>query len=465
MIKKMVASERPNIVFILIDDLGWKDLSCYGSEFYETPNIDRLQKEGILFTSAYAASPVCSPTRASILTGKYPARLGITNYIGGRERGKLLPPANLEYLPLSEKTLPKTLQEAGYRTYHVGKWHLGGSQYLPQYQGFDKNVAGCEWGAPRYGYFSPYRIPGFPDGPEGEFLTDRLTEEAIKLVRESPEPFFLYLSHYAVHARAAAPERYVRKYEEKVKKLGLDKVKTFQEGEFFPCEHKKHLRVVRRLVQSDPIYAGMIENLDENIGRLFQFLKETGKWENTIIIFTSDNGGLSTAEGSHTCNLPLREGKGWLEEGGIRVNLIIRWPGVTEKREKKVCQVPVISTDFYPTILQMVNLPLQPKQHVDGVSLVPLLAGKEKLDREMIFFHFPHYGNQGGQPASALRTAEYKLIQNYEYNRLELYHLLEDPGETRNLAEKDSGRRTQMIEALEEMKKLTGAKLPVDDSL
>jgi len=461
----MAVSEKPNIIFILIDDLGWKDLTCYGSEFYETPNIDALQEEGIVFTSAYAASPVCSPTRASILTGKYPARLGITNYIGGRERGKLLPPANLEYLPLSEKTLPQTLQEAGYKTYHVGKWHLGGGQYLPQYQGFDKNVAGCEWGAPRYGYFSPYRIPGFPEGPEGEFLTDRLTEEAIKLVRESPEPFFLYLSHYAVHATAAAPERYVRKYEEKVKKLGLDKMKTFQEGEFFPCEHKKHLRVVRRLVQSDPVYAGMIENLDENIGRLFQFLKETGRWEKTIIIFTSDNGGLSTAEGSHTCNLPLKEGKGWMEEGGIRVNLIIRWPGVTEKRKKKVCQVPVISTDFYPTILEMANLPLQPKQHVDGVSLVPLLAGQEKLDREMIFFHFPHYGNQGGQPASALRTAEYKLIQNYEYRRLELYNLLEDIGETRNLAEKDSRRRKQMEEALEEMKKLTGARLPVDDSL
>ncbi|HOJ39803.1 MAG TPA: sulfatase [bacterium] len=455
--------KRPNILFLLIDDLGWRDLACYGSEFYETPFIDSLQEGGVTFTSAYAASPVCSPTRASIMTGKYPARLGITNYIGGRERGKLLPPANLEYLPLTEKTLPRALQEAGYKTYHVGKWHLGGGPYLPQYQGFNRNLAGCEWGAPRHGYFSPYRIPGFEDGPEGEFLTDRLTDEAIKLIKESPEPFFMYLSHYAVHAQAAAPERYVRKYQDKVKRLGLDRVKTFEEGEYFPCDHKKHLRVVRRLVQSDPVYAGMIENLDENIGRLLQTLKETGKLNHTIIIFTSDNGGLSTAEGSHTCNLPLSEGKGWMDEGGIRVNLIIRWPGVTDRKGRQVCSVPVVSTDFYPTILEMAGLPLLPQQHMDGVSLAPLLQGKEKIDRENIFFHFPHYGNQGGQPTSSLIADGYKLIEYYEDNRLKLFHLQEDIGEKNNLVEKEPTRLKQLKAMLTEMKRATAAKLPVAD--
>ncbi|MCM8768215.1 MAG: sulfatase [Candidatus Omnitrophica bacterium] len=455
------SSRQPNILFILIDDLGWRDLSCYGSEFYETPNIDSLKKTGILFTDAYAASPVCSPTRASILTGKYPARLGITNYIGGKERGKLLPPVNQEYLPRSEKTIASALKEAGYKTYHVGKWHLGGGEYLPQYHGFEKNLAGCEWGAPRYGYFSPYHLPGFEDGPEGEFLTDRLTDEAIKLIKETRTPFFMYLAHYAVHATAAAPERYIRKYQEKVKKLGLDKVKTFEEGEFFPCDHKKHLRVVRRLIQSDPVYAGMIENLDENVGRLLQVLKETDQLDHTIIIFTSDNGGLATAEGSHTCNRPLREGKGWMEEGGIRVNLIIRWPGVTD--QGGICSVPVISPDFYPTILEMAGLPLLRQQHIDGISLLPLLQGQNQLDREFIFFHFPHYGNQGGQPTSAVRTEEYKLIEYYEDSRFELFHLKEDIGEKNNLIEKDPRRFKQLQERLEESKRATKAKLPVAD--
>lgn len=455
--------KRPNILFIIIDDLGWRDTGCYRSEFYETPNIDSLTKGGVTFTSAYSASPVCSPTRASIMTGKYPARIGITNYIGGHERGKLLPPENLGHLPLTEKTFAKVLQESGYKTCHIGKWHLGGGEYLPQYHGFGRNIAGCEWGAPRYGYFSPYNIPGFENGPEGEFLTDRLTDEAIKVIRETPEPFFINLSHYAVHAMAAAPERYVRKYEEKVKKMGLDKVKTFEEGEHFLSDHKKHLRVVRRLVQSDPVYAGMIENLDDNIGRVIKTLGETGKLNNTVIIFNSDNGGLSTAEGSHTCNLPLKEGKGWMDEGGIRVNLIVRWPGVTDRHNNRISDVPVTSTDFYPTFLEMAGLASMPEQHMDGISIVPLLKGRENLDRKDLFFHYPHYGNQGGQPSSAVRCGSWKLTEYYEDSRFELFNLEEDIGEKNDLHMKERKKSAELKDVLYERKKQTGAKLPVDD--
>lgn len=454
------AEKKPNIIFVLIDDLGWKDVSIYGSEFYETPNIDSLSEDGVVFTNAYAASPVCSPTRASIMTGKYPARPGITNYIGGRERGKLIPPQNKEYLPLEEKTIAKALKEAGYKTYHIGKWHLGSKPFWPENHGFDKNIGGCDWGAPRYGYFSPYKIPTLADGEEGEYLTDRLTDEAIKIIKETEEPFFMYLSHYAVHVPIQVPERYVPKYKEKVKKLGLDKVRTFEVGEYFPCEHKKNLRVVRRLVQSDPYYAGMIENLDENIGRVIDTLKETGKFENTIIIFTSDNGGLSTAEGSPTCNLPLREGKGWIEEGGVRVSMIVRWPGITDKLKNRKCNVPVISTDFYPTILQMASIPPIPDQHKDGVSIVPLLKGEEKIDRETIFFHWPHYGNQGGAPSSSIISDVWKLIYSYEYEKYFLYNLNEDAEEKENLINKKPSETEKLKEILWEKIKETRAKLP-----
>jgi len=452
--------KKPNIIFILIDDLGWKDLSIYKSEFYETPNIDSLSEGGVIFTRAYAASPVCSPTRASIMTGKYPARLGITNYIGGRDRGKLIPPENKEYLPLEEKTIAKAMKEAGYRTYHIGKWHLGGKPYWPENHGFDKNIGGCDWGAPRYGYFSPYRIPTLEDGEEGEYLTDRLTDEAVKIIKETEEPFFMYLSHYAVHTPIQVLEKYVPKYKEKVKKLGLDKVKTFETGEYFPCEHKKHLRVLRRLVQSDPYYAGMIENLDENIGRVIKTLKETGKYENTIIIFTSDNGGLTTAEGSPTCNFPLREGKGWIKEGGVRVSLIIKWPGTTDKLRKNVCEVPVISTDFYPTILEMASLSLIPEQHKDGVSILPLLKGKEKIERDSIFFHFPHYGNQGGSPSSSIISNGWKLAYSYEYEKYFLYNLNEDIQEKQNLIDKNPSELKKLKEILWNSIEETGAKLP-----
>ncbi|MBD3351019.1 MAG: sulfatase-like hydrolase/transferase, partial [Candidatus Lokiarchaeota archaeon] len=376
---------KPNIVFILIDDLGWRDLSCYGSTFYETPNLDRLAKQGMSFSNAYAACPVCSPTRASILTGKYPATLGLTNWIGGHEVGKLISAPYIRHLPLEERTIAKTLKEHGYRTYHIGKWHLGKEPYWPEHHGFDVNIGGCHWGSPKFGYFSPYRIPTLKNGPKGEYLTDRLTNEAINIIREKrEEPFFLYLSYYSVHIPIQVPEEYVEKYRKKAKKLGLDEKKTFEMGEKFSCEHKKYLRIKRRLVQSDPKYAAMVEKLDENIGRFLDELDRLGEKENTIVFFTSDNGGLSTAESSPTCNFPLSEGKGWMYEGGTREPLIVRWP--RDVKADTFCDVPVTSPDFYPTILDILGLEPLANQNLEGKSILPLLKGKKNLKRDSIFW-------------------------------------------------------------------------------
>ena len=423
-----------NLIMILMDDMGWKDLGCYGSTFYETPNLDRLAAEGVLFTDAYAACPVCSPTRASVMSGKYPARLGVTQYIGAeQERGRLIGSPYVDHLSLEEKSLAAALREGGYRTWHVGKWHLGEEPYFPQHHGFDANVGGCHMGRPTYGYFSPYRIPHLAEGPEGEYLTDRLTDEAIRLISESSDkPFFLNLWHYAMHTPIQSPsEELTAKYERKARDLGLDRLQTFEEGDIFPMEHKKTLRIERRLLQSDAAYAAMIENLDTNIGRLLDAIEATGQADNTAIVFTSDNGGLSTAEGSPTCNAPLNEGKGWMYEGGVREPLIVKWPGVTQPGT--VCHVPVTSTDFYPTFLEMAGLPPLPDQHRDGVSFAPLLRGAASLDREAIYWHYPHYGNQGGTPGSSIRVGDYKLIEFFEDGRLELYNLRSDLEERHNL--------------------------------
>lgn len=424
---------RPNFVFILIDDMGWRDIECYGSPFYETPVLNTLAQQGMRFTDAYASCPVCSPTRASVMTGRYPARVGITNFIKGVEKGRLLCPPYLDHLPLSEKTIARALKDAGYRTYCVGKWHLGGEEFHPDKHGFDVNIGGCHIGHPHKGYFSPWHIPTLPDGPPGEYLTDRLASEAVKLIENNgPDPFFLYLPFYAVHTPIQAPKELIGKYERKAHALGLDTAQALEDGEPFPCEHKKHLRVRRRRIQSDPVYAAMVENLDTNIGRVLDALERAGKAGNTVVFFTSDNGGLSTAEGSPTTNAPLSEGKGWMYDGGVREPLIVRWPGVTAPGS--VCTTPVTTPDFYPTMLEMAGLPLMPDQHADGVSLCPLLRGAQSLEREAIFWHYPHYGNQGGTPGCSVRCGDYKLIEFFEDGRLELYNLREDIGEERNLA-------------------------------
>ncbi|MEM1060376.1 MAG: sulfatase [Verrucomicrobiota bacterium] len=439
---------RPNILFILIDDMGWKDVACTGSEFYETPNLDRLRGEGMLFTDAYAAAPVCSPTRASLLSGKYPARLGVTQYIGaGEEHGKVIGAPYVPYLSRDECSVARALLEEGYRTIHVGKWHLGGPTHLPEEHGFEVNVAGSSWGAPKAGYFSPYEMPYLPDGPEGEYLTDRLTDEAIRQIEEPDQrPWFLFLSHYAVHTPIQAPADLVAKYEAKAERLGIDQAAAIEEGDYFPLEWKKDQRLRRRKIQSDPTYAAMVENLDANIGRLLEALREAQVDDNTIVMFTSDNGGLSSAEGSPTCNLPLREGKGWMYEGGTREPLLVKWPGVVAPGSK--CDTPVTTPDFYPTILEMAGAQARPEQHCDGESLLPLLEENGYLEREDIFWHFPHYGNQGGTPGSSIRHKEWKLIEFYEDGRLELYHLTRDPGETNNLVAEEPERTRRLHERL-----------------
>ena len=415
---------RPNLVFILADDFGWADLACYGSTFHETPHLDRLAARGMRFTDAHAACSVCSPTRASILTGKYPARLHLTDWLPGRADAssqKLKGPTIISQLPLDEVTIAEALHEAGYRTGFIGKWHLGGTNYYPENQGFDLNVGGCQRGSPP-SYFSPYRIPNLPDGPNGEYLTDRLTDEALKFIAGAgKKPFLLYLSHYAVHNPQQAKSSLVEKYQAKAARLPPST------GPEFRPEGKNQARQI----QNQPVYAAMVESLDQSVGRIMQKLAELGLTENTIILFTSDNGGLSTSEGAPTSNLPLRAGKGWHYEGGVREPLMVCWPGVT--RPGSVCREPMISTDYYPTLLEMAGLPPRPQQHVDGVSIVPLLKGGTQPERPL-FWHYPHYSNQGGGPGGAVRVGDFKLVEWFEDMRVELFNLRDDLGEKHDLA-------------------------------
>jgi len=458
-----VKKRKPNFIFILIDDLGWKDVGAYGSSFYETPHIDRLAAQGMRFTDAYAACPVCSPTRASIMTGKYPVRVGITDWIPGDDpkNRKLLGPQDLHQMPLKEKTIAEVLEEAGYKTAFFGKWHLGDKGYHPEQQGFQINKGG-HWAGQPASYFYPYKneqkrwdVPGLEGGKEGEYLTDRLTEEAIAFMRSHKDaPFLLYLSHYAVHTPIQSKPELVEKYQGK-----LQENPSPQGPEYLPERES-----ASKQIQDDPAYAGMVESVDQSVGRITAELEELGLEEDTIIIFMSDNGGLSTLPKkwkSPTSNVPLRAGKGWQYEGGIREPMIIKWPG--EVRPGSVCSLPVISMDFYPTMLEMAGLGLRPKQHVDGVSLVPLL--KEQVNesgwqRKAIFWHFPHYHGSGNTPAAAVRTGKYKLIEWFEDGSVELYDLEEDIGETRNLAETMPNKRDELLGMMRSWRHQIGAKLP-----
>jgi arylsulfatase A-like enzyme len=297
--------------------------------------------------------------------------------------------------------------------------------------------------------------------PDGTYLTDYLTDRAIELIQNRDgRPFFLNLWYYTVHTPIQAKPDKIAKYETKARAMGLDRLEPFEEGDHFPCEHKQHLRIKRRLIQSDPVYAAMVESLDENVGRLLQALEQAGEAQNTVVFFTSDNGGLATTEGSPTSNAPLAEGKGWMYEGGTREPLLIRWPG--NSQPGSVCSEPVTSTDFYLTMLEMAGLDPVPDQHVDGVSLVPLLKGEggESLAREMILWHYPHYGNQGGTPGSAVRMGDFKLIEFFEDGRLELYNVREDVGEERNLVEERPVLAGQMSDKLADWRETIEAKIP-----
>lgn len=456
---------HPNIVLILMDDMGWRDIGCMGSFFYETPHLDRLAAQGMLFTDAYAACPVCSPTRASIMSGKYPARVGVTDWIdhGGSAHplhGYLVDAPYVKQLPLSECSLARALREGGYQTWHFGKWHLGDEPYWPERHGFDVNVGGCHYGHPPVGYFSPWQIPTLEDRSPGEYLPDRLTDEAIRRIdaRDPDRPFFLNLWYYCVHTPIQARPEKIEKFRRKARAMGLDRIDPFVDGEYFPIREKGNERVRRRVLQSDPAYAAMIESVDENIGRLLARLDETGIADDTVVIFTSDNGGLATAEGSPTCNAPLSEGKGWMYEGGTREPLLIRCPGMTAPGSR--CGVPVTSPDFYPTLLELAGVPPRPEQHVDGVSLVPLLRGGTELPREAIFWHYPHYGNQGGTPGGSVRSGDWKLIEFFEDGRLELYNLRRDPGEKENRAAAEPEIAARLLELLRNWRREVEALLP-----
>jgi arylsulfatase A-like enzyme len=446
---------KPNFIFLLVDDLGWTDLGCYGSTFYETPNIDNLASDGMRFTNAYAACPVCSPTRASIMTGKYPARLNLTDWIPGRQFysgpqpcDKLVPMAFEQQVNLEEITLAEALKGAGYKTFFAGKWHLGmDSIYWPEYQGFDINMGGWSRGWPQGGYFSPYENPRLKDGPEGEHLTDRLVTESINFIESSKnEPFFVYLSFYAVHTPLQGKEEIIGKYAEKADSLGLIYQKQLTSDKEWIKGAPPAGQFIERTVQGHPAYASMIETLDYNVGRIMSQLKELGIIENTVVVFMSDNGGLVTAEGSPTSNLPLRAGKGWLYEGGIREPMIIKWPGKT--KPGSLNDVPVISNDFYPTLLDMAGLDLNPDQHMDGVSLVPIIENPEKFRERPLFWHYPHYSNQGGKPGAAVRLGRYKLIEFFEDDRVELYDLDNDIGELHDVSSQMPGKTNELLELL-----------------
>lgn len=426
----LAAERKPNVVFFLVDDLGQRDVGCYGSTFYETPNIDRLGQEGARFTSAYAACPVCSPTRASILTGLYPQRTGITDYIGAartpelwNRNTKLLPAPYEDRLAHAHVTLAEILKNAGYATFFAGKWHLGPEGWWPEDQGFVVNQGGTDRGGPYGGskYFSPYGNPRLKDGPPGEHLPDRLATETTKFIEQNKDrQFVAYLSFYSVHTPLMSREDLQRKYEAKRERLGLVP-KLGQEGP----------RNVR-LVQEHAVYAGMVEAMDLAVGKVLAKLDELQLRDNTIVVFTSDNGGLSTSEGSPTSNSPLRAGKGWLYEGGIRVPLVIRWPNVT--KPGSIVDDPVTSTDFFPTLVEAAGATMAEDHPKDGVSLVSLLRSGDSLPMRTIFWHYPHYGNQGGAPGSAVRSGDWKLIHWFEDDRFELYNLADDLSEQRDLS-------------------------------
>lgn len=430
--------KKPNIVFILIDDMGQRDLGCYGRKEYETPNIDKLASQGMLFTDGYAACPVCSPTRASIMTGKYPARLHLTDWIAGhvKPKAKLKIPDWTKYLPLEEVTMAEALKPAGYATAAIGKWHLGGEEYLPEKQGFDLNFGGAHQGQPS-SYFSPYKLHNVTDNKDGEYLTDRLTDEALKFIEANAstgsaqgkaKPFYLYFAHYAVHTPLQAKKDLVEKF----KANGLP-----EKG------------------QNGAVYAAMIKSVDECVGRLMSKLDELGISDNTVVIFMSDNGGLQSV----TSNAPLRAGKGTLYEGGIREPWIVKWPGVVKAGSK--CSVPVTSVDYYPTILEMSDVKAGHGQVLDGVSIVPLLKESGEVKREALYWHYPHYHITN--PGGAIRCGDFKLIEYYEDGKLELYDLKNDLSETTDLAARMPEKAAELRKKLDDWRKSIGAQMPTSN--
>lgn len=425
-----VSAPKPNVLFILVDDLGIKDLSIEGSTFYETPNVDRLARSGMRFKSGYAACSVCSPSRAAILTGKAPARVGITDWIGAKtglewtRNDRVLPAEYTHYLPPDETTIAEAMRAAGYKTFFAGKWHLGAKGHWPEDNGFDINIGGWDSGSPRGGYFAPWTNPNMPEGTPGESLTLRLANETAKFIEENKEgPFFATLSFYAVHGPIQTTQELWKKYRKKAEAQDRASGVTSR----FIMDRTQPVRQV----QDNPVYGGLVETMDQAVGIVLDRLKELGLEDNTIVIFTSDNGGVSSGDSYSTGLLSYRGGKGRQWEGGLRVPMYIRAPGVTQPGTST--DVPAIHMDLYPTILQLAGLPELPQQHADGTSLLPVLEGKTLPPRDL-FWHYPHYGNQGGEPSAVIRSGDWKLIHYFEDGRDELYNLKEDTGEIINPA-------------------------------
>ncbi len=496
---------KPNVILFLVDDLGWADVGYEGSSLYATPNIDRFAKQGVRFTQAYSACPVCSPSRASILTGEYPARLHLTDWLPGRKEHpfqKLENAKTVQHLPYDQPTLPEVLKENGYHTAIFGKWHLGEDPDSTQRQGFDLHVPDWNKGWPNGTYFSPYGMKGLEGGPKGEYLTDRLTKEALKWVEKNKDhPFFLYLAHFAVHDPIQGRGDLVVKYEREVFHLPRAKGPPFilegnpdqpnplsREALNELLDDKRYRgfsllpdRTVKiKQHQDNPEFAAMVESMDESLGNVLAKLKELKLDDNTIVIFFSDNGGMSAANFGNpkkiigkcalnkaysTSNLPLRGGKGWLYEGGIREPLIIYSPhGINPGT---VSDVPVIGTDFYATILDMVGAhPGKPAADgVDGVSLVPLLkgdpAGADRIAKRAIYWHWPHYSNHGAQsPGGAIRYQDYKLIEYYENDTVQLFNLKTDPGEQHDLAQSEPAKAEELRTMLHAWRKDVKADMP-----
>lgn len=445
--------KKQNFVFILVDDLGWTDLGYSGSTFYETPNIDVLSKMSVQFNNAYASGSVCSPSRASIMTGQHPARINITDWIPGNDpqNEKLLGPDDLDELPIESTTLAEALKEHGYQTFFAGKWHLGDEGFFPQNQGFDFNFGGHHMGQPPGGYYSPYKNPQLTDGPEGEYLTDRLTDESIHFLdNRNQNPFFLFLSYYTVHTPIQACKRHLEKFENKLQSIENKAPRIKIEGDGKTT-----------IDQLNPAYASMIYALDENIGRLIKKLKEDGLYDNTTIIFTSDNGGLSTVLSRYKNNAPtsvrpLRAGKGWLYEGGIRVPLLIKPRDYHTKN--RVCTEPVIGHDFYPTLLSMAGIKKDENMQIDGIDLSDLLEKDATPEREEIFWHYPHYHGSAWKPGAAIRQGDWKLIEFYETNTVELYNLSEDISESNDLSMEFTDKVKALQLRLHELQKSINAK-------
>lgn len=426
--KKTIAKQ--NVILILVDDLGWSDLNCMGSNFHETPNINALSKQSLLFTNAYASSSVCSPSRAAILTGKHPARIGITDWIPGLDpKGKKLKgPEDLNQLPLEEVTIAEIFKNNGYSTCHIGKWHLGDTGFFPEQQGFDKNIGGFHKGSPQAGYYSPYKNPKLPDGPYGEYLTDRLTHESIKFIESNKKsPFFLNISFYSVHTPIQPNLKHIKKFE---LKRDLNRINTKR--------LKREGLGQTNLIQNNAAYASMIYSLDENIGKIIKALKNSHLFQNTTIILTSDNGGLSTLLTNKnliapTSNLPLRAGKGWLYEGGIRVPLLIK-PAKFKNKQKTITN-PVIGHDLFPTILSIAKIPNTKLLEFDGVDISPLFYDST-INRQELIWHYPHYHGSGWTPGAAIRKDNWKLIEFHETYSVELYDLNSDLSESIDLSKK-----------------------------